>query len=478
MSTKSPAGPRLEDGLALIDAARAQLRSGSIELAWQACRSAAAIGRALDDAILVSEAATVIAEPGLAMRFSAERNSLAREALARIGDRDPERAERIRAVIEMTRNPWHPAPESEAGVSAQEAEKRIVALHAEYAAKLHPQYLEQRRKMASEIESLAVGAGRHADAAWAIVYRLEIAAQSGLRAEFDASMIEFTAVIEQLDAPIWKWRHLAALRQIASIDAHPADAAELAERARIAGIAAGSEDAALADLVFCWELARWTGEGLESVERDVRRWVTQAPAEARAWHALVLLELGRAEEAIAIWRSIAPRLPEVPQEAREWLLTMISSVNLAIAARDKGTAQFLCEVLAPWNDQHYMGSLFTEYGGPISGELAKLEIFLGNRSKARELAARAANASESFRAPRFATKYSQLAASLAPSDETLSTREEEVARLVSEGMSNREIAERLYISERTVESHVASIFRKFGVSSRSSVARYILYPPS
>ncbi|MCC7128606.1 MAG: hypothetical protein IT192_07310 [Microbacteriaceae bacterium] len=412
------------------------------------------------------------------MRFSAERNALAREALARIGDCDPDRAVRIRAVIEMTRNPWLPAAEPQAGVSAQEAERRIVALHAEYAARLHPRYLEQRRQIAREIESLAVGTGRHADAAWAIVYQLEIAAQSGLRTEFDAGMIEFTAVIEQLDSPIWKWRHLAAQRQIASIEAHPADAADLAEQARFAGIAAGSEDAALADLVFRWELARWTGEDLEGVERDVRRWVSQAPTEAHSWHALVLLKLGRTEEAIAIWRSVALLLPEVPQEAREWLLTMISSVDLAIAARDQASAQFLREALAPWSDQHFMGSLFTEYGGPIAGKLAELELFLGNRKRARDLATLAASASESFRAPRFAAKYSQLAASLAPSNATLSTREEEVARLVSEGMSNREIAERLYISGRTVESHVASIFRKLGVSSRSSVARHILYPPS
>lgn len=39
-----------------------------------------------------------------------------------------------------------------------------------------------------------------------------------------------------------------------------------------------------------------------------------------------------------------------------------------------------------------------------------------------------------------------------------------------EGLSNREIAQRLYLSPRTVEKHVQSLFRKFGVSSRGRLA--------
>ena len=48
----------------------------------------------------------------------------------------------------------------------------------------------------------------------------------------------------------------------------------------------------------------------------------------------------------------------------------------------------------------------------------------------------------------------------------LSARESEVLSLVAEGLSNREIGERLYISRYTVESHVKHIYRKLAVSSR------------
>jgi non-specific serine/threonine protein kinase len=55
----------------------------------------------------------------------------------------------------------------------------------------------------------------------------------------------------------------------------------------------------------------------------------------------------------------------------------------------------------------------------------------------------------------------------------LSPRELEVARVVAEGATNGETARRLFISERTVESHLATIFSKLGVDSRVQVARWV-----
>ncbi|MEU7153188.1 LuxR C-terminal-related transcriptional regulator, partial [Streptomyces sp. NPDC045456] len=58
----------------------------------------------------------------------------------------------------------------------------------------------------------------------------------------------------------------------------------------------------------------------------------------------------------------------------------------------------------------------------------------------------------------------------AQTDGRLSRREAEVAELVRQGFSNQRIAERLFLSPRTVETHVAHVFAKLGVSSRAAVA--------
>ena len=59
---------------------------------------------------------------------------------------------------------------------------------------------------------------------------------------------------------------------------------------------------------------------------------------------------------------------------------------------------------------------------------------------------------------------------LEPGEEELTPRETEVLRMLAEGLSNREIASILKISEHTVKFHLASIFGKLGASSRTEAA--------
>jgi DNA-binding NarL/FixJ family response regulator len=55
----------------------------------------------------------------------------------------------------------------------------------------------------------------------------------------------------------------------------------------------------------------------------------------------------------------------------------------------------------------------------------------------------------------------------------LSKRELEIADLVTDRLTNKEIAAARFLSDKTVESHLRSIFRKLGASSRVEVARTV-----
>ncbi|MFQ9933387.1 MAG: response regulator transcription factor, partial [Lachnospiraceae bacterium] len=56
----------------------------------------------------------------------------------------------------------------------------------------------------------------------------------------------------------------------------------------------------------------------------------------------------------------------------------------------------------------------------------------------------------------------------------LTKREEEVLKLIAEGLFNKEIAAKLEISERTVKNHVSNIFKKIDVSDRTQAAVFAI----
>jgi DNA-binding CsgD family transcriptional regulator len=56
----------------------------------------------------------------------------------------------------------------------------------------------------------------------------------------------------------------------------------------------------------------------------------------------------------------------------------------------------------------------------------------------------------------------------------LTSREVEVLGLVAEGLTNVQVAQRLYLSPRTIDTHLSSIYHKLGVSSRAAAVRFAL----
>jgi len=63
---------------------------------------------------------------------------------------------------------------------------------------------------------------------------------------------------------------------------------------------------------------------------------------------------------------------------------------------------------------------------------------------------------------------------LTPPSDPLTTREREVLKLIAEGFSNKEIADLLYISIRTIENHRANIMRKLKIKQTANLVKYAI----
>jgi predicted ATPase/DNA-binding CsgD family transcriptional regulator len=127
-------------------------------------------------------------------------------------------------------------------------------------------------------------------------------------------------------------------------------------------------------------------------------------------------------------------------------------------------------------------ALGTQTGADIMGPLVPL------LEQAKELAKGALGSSKfeaEFQAGRRLSRMAALRLALGESDQAevaasdgaesaaLGKRELEVARLVADGLSNKQIAARLFISDRTAATHVGNILNKLGFNSRAQVATWV-----
>jgi DNA-binding NarL/FixJ family response regulator len=126
--------------------------------------------------------------------------------------------------------------------------------------------------------------------------------------------------------------------------------------------------------------------------------------------------------------------------------------------------------------------LFQRNGAPFETAGTRMDLARVLRALGREDAAaqQARTAHEAMRAMRAARETERAAALLReldaaePAEQStpLTPRELEVVRLVAQGLSNPEIAERLVLSEHTVHRHLANVLSKLGLSSRAAAAAW------
>ena len=212
-------------------------------------------------------------------------------------------------------------------------------------------------------------------------------------------------------------------------------------------------DDALADLIAA--AAGWRGMGVTNPA--VASWRTAAVAAHRA--------LGQHDEAVAL----AAEQLELARKGG-------TQVTLGIALRVHGAAAVRPEELA-------------EAVGVLEATPARYELALaladqgaclrraGRRTQAREPLRRALDLAERTGAAGLAdaVRRDLVAAGARPrraaltGPDALTAGERRVAALAAEGASNRQIAEHLFITQATVETHLRHAFRKLGITSRADL---------
>ena len=181
--------------------------------------------------------------------------------------------------------------------------------------------------------------------------------------------------------------------------------------------------------------------------------------------------LGRADEAAALARRLAGITPaSAPPPYRA-----LSLRTRALAARDDDEAV-----------SAYEAALAAHVEAPEAFEAARTTLLLGSRLRRGghrlEARKRLGEAHDAFARMDLTTWAERAAEELAASGATrrrpgasaeapLTSQEARVARLVAEGLTNREVAAALFLSPRTVEHHLGSVFRKRGLRSRAELVR-------
>jgi DNA-binding NarL/FixJ family response regulator len=128
---------------------------------------------------------------------------------------------------------------------------------------------------------------------------------------------------------------------------------------------------------------------------------------------------------------------------------------------------------------------FARVNLPLEAARARLELARALSGTERELAVDVARRGhrelEELGADREAAAAASLLRSLGAKSRSgpkaldlLTKREEEVLRLLGEGLSNADIASRLFISRKTAEHHVGRILRKLDLRSRAEAAAYVV----
>jgi DNA-binding CsgD family transcriptional regulator len=506
--------------------ARALYRQGSFHEAIAAVRAAARFGRQAGDSQLRAEAALAIR--GIGDRdLCAELLDLCREALRELreGTSDDELALRARLVAqqailtaELAHSPADPGRAAESlRLAEASADPRAIieALHATQVAHSGPREVDLRQGLADRAESLAVEAGLDDLLTLPLGWRVDALFQLGDRPALDEAVARLAEHGANRNDGLASWKSRMALAVIAQVEGRFDDAERLGgEAVKIArrGEHAGAEFIYRILISYCRGLTIRGGPDDRPIED-----FPLGGEVMLAFPAMEQCSVGDLETAAVLFDRAFPAIADIAGRELE-VQTYCALAMAAWALERVDAAPVLRAALAPFSTQ--MGVSATGQAacmGSIArfmGEMAALtadweaveidfalamrrNMEFGNRpavaetrvdwarsllrrglARDRERALALLEAAERDAARLGMAPLRKLAT--ASLDElrrgpghTLSARELEVATLVAEGLSNKEVAARLHLSVRTAENHLLNVMNKLGLDNRASVAAWV-----
>jgi DNA-binding CsgD family transcriptional regulator len=214
--------------------------------------------------------------------------------------------------------------------------------------------------------------------------------------------------------------------------------------------------------------AEWLGKADQQAAR--LGWFEPGQHWWSADHAEALLELGRIDDAVRLldaWEADATRL------GRDWILAHVTRCRGLVAAAEGDVAR-AASLLEQAVAQH---EGVDDSFGRARASLALGVVRRRGRQKraAREAISAAVLGFEQLGAETWLEKSRAELGSIGgrTREDGLTAAERRVAALVAEGRTNREVAETLFLGERTVASHLTHIYAKLGVRSRTELARKV-----